>query len=284
MAKKIIVLYHSDCRDGFSAAWAAWKKFKNKADYIPTEARELPKKSLKGKEIYVLDNSFPASVLKILIKNNLSLTVIDHHISSEKDVKSIPSYVFDLNHSGAVLTWKYFHPKKPLPKLLRYVEDADIWRFREPFTKEISTRLNLEEFTFTRWSRLANLLEKAAKRKKYAEEGKIILHYKNMLIDRLVTKANDVVFEKFKTKAVNSPLFRSEIGHVLAKKYGPIGIIWRESKGKISISLRSNGKVDVSKLAAKYGGGGHKAAAAFTLGINSKLPWKYLKPKTKKKK
>ncbi|MCP6719771.1 MAG: DHHA1 domain-containing protein [Patescibacteria group bacterium] len=282
--KKIVVLYHSDCRDGFSAAWVAWKKFKNKADYVPIEARVLPKKPLKGKEIYVLDNSFPASTLKRLIKNNLSLMVIDHHKSSEKDVKSIPSHVFDLNHSGAVLSWKYFHPKKPVPKFLRYVEDADIWRFREPFTKEISTRLNLEEFTFTRWTHLANLLETAAKRKKYAEEGKLLLRYKHMLIDRLVAKANDVVFEKIKTKAVNSPLFRSEVGHILAKKHGPIGIIWRQSKEKINVSLRSNGKVDVSKLAAKYGGGGHKAAAAFTLGINSKLPWRYLKPKTKNRK
>lgn len=282
--KNIVVLYHANCSDGFSAAWAAWKKFKNRASYVPIEPSPPPPKGLKGKEVYLVDVSYPKVVLQKLLETNESLVVIDHHLSNQKDIKVVPQHTFNLKNSAAVLSWKYFHPKKPVPKLLRYVEDRDIWKFKLPSTKEINSRLDLEKLTFTRWTRLAKLLEVATTRKKYAQEGKIILRYNRMLTDQLVSRANDVIFESFKTKAVNSPVLRSEIGNVLSKKFGPVGIVWRESKGKIRVSLRSNGKVDVSKLAAKYGGGGHKAAAAFTLNLNSKLPWKYLKPKTKKRK
>src|SRR3989344_3757446 len=33
--KKIAVLYHGGCPDGFGGAYAAWKKFGNMAEYIP---------------------------------------------------------------------------------------------------------------------------------------------------------------------------------------------------------------------------------------------------------
>ena len=44
------------------------------------------------------------------------------------------------------------------------------------------------------------------------------------------------------------------------------------------VSLRSDGSVDVSKLAAKFkGGGGHKKSAGFSVDDLSKLPWKIIK-------
>ena len=33
--KSIVVIYHGRCRDGFAAAYAAWKKFGDKASYLP---------------------------------------------------------------------------------------------------------------------------------------------------------------------------------------------------------------------------------------------------------
>jgi len=53
-----------------------------------------------------------------------------------------------------------------------------------------------------------------------------------------------------------------------------IGIVWSRKSGKINVSLRSNGKIDVSKLAFKHGGGGHKAASGFTLDVEKPFPWK----------
>jgi len=33
--KEIVIIYHADCPDGFGAAYAAWKKFGDKASYLP---------------------------------------------------------------------------------------------------------------------------------------------------------------------------------------------------------------------------------------------------------
>jgi phosphoesterase RecJ-like protein len=52
-----------------------------------------------------------------------------------------------------------------------------------------------------------------------------------------------------------------------------------KGEGEIHASLRSNGKVNVAKLAEKYGGGGHKKAAAFIFNssLYKKFPWKLVK-------
>ncbi len=44
-----------------------------------------------------------------------------------------------------------------------------------------------------------------------------------------------------------------------------IAVSVREANGKIKVSLRSDGKYDVSAIALSYGGGGHKRAAGITL-------------------
>lgn len=42
-----------------------------------------------------------------------------------------------------------------------------------------------------------------------------------------------------------------------------IAVMFREDEEGTKVSLRSKGEIDVSKIAEKYGGGGHKGAAAF---------------------
>ena len=44
-----------------------------------------------------------------------------------------------------------------------------------------------------------------------------------------------------------------------------LGISFKEAKDKIKISMRSEGQVDVSKIAAQFGGGGHVRAAGIGL-------------------
>ena len=47
--KNIVVLYHNDCTDGFSAAWAAWRKLGSKADYIGIDPGSKPIEGLNKK-------------------------------------------------------------------------------------------------------------------------------------------------------------------------------------------------------------------------------------------
>lgn len=274
--KSIVVIYHANCPDGFTAAWAAWKKFGAKADYYAVEPRALPDVPLVKKDIFVLDNSIRKENLAALAKKGNQVTVIDHHMSSEEDVKSAPNYVFDNAHSGAVLAWNHFHPDKPMPRFLKIVEDMDLWRFKVPFTRELNAVANLTKREFREWSKLAATIENTKKRKALIEQGKLLLRYNNELIRRLIENAYPVEFLGYKAYAVNTPFLQSEAGNALAETLAPVAILWYDRSGTRRYSLRSNGTVDVAALAARFGGGGHKAAAGFTLPIAKPFPWKTL--------
>lgn len=274
--KKIMVLYHKNCSDGFGAAYAAWKKFKNNAEYISIEHQSpFPKdSSLKNKEIYLVDFSCGLEQMKKLLKIAFSVTVIDHHISAEEATKSALNYSYSLNHSGAVLAWKYFHLKKTVPKLLLHIEDIDLWKFKMSGTKELMAAVSLYDFDFLTWDKIAKDFENSAKKKKYLEAGKIVNKYKSKIVERAIAQSDKVDFNGQDTLVVNSPILQSEIGNALVKKGAKVGVIWSQRNGKRYFSLRSNHGVDVSKLAKEFGGGGHKSASGFTTESNEPFPWK----------
>jgi uncharacterized protein len=277
ITKNIVVIYHRECTDGFSAAWAAWKKFGSQADYIGIDPGDIPIAGLKNKEIYMIDLIYPIEHLPRLIGDNKKVVAVDHHISNKRSFELILDGVFDIEHSGAVLAWKYFHPFKKVPKLLQYVEEMDLWKFRLPKTKEVIAYLNMLDFDFKEWSRVAADTEIRSKFNAYTKLGLSLLEHENKMIERIISNhAVPVNFFGYKIYAVNSSVFNSQIANALYKKLPPIGIVWvQENDGSIHVSLRSDGTVDVSKLAAKFkNGGGHKAAAGFRVENSAKLPWK----------
>lgn len=271
--KKNIILYHNNCADGFGGAWVARKKFGSRAKYIGVNHHEPPPKGLKGANLYLVDFGYPIKTTKKLLKIVESLTIIDHHISAEKTIELANAKLYDISHSGSVLAWKFFHPNKKIPRLLLHIEDIDIWKFRRPFTKELIAYLNSYNFDFNLWNKLAAEWEKPALIKKYIEQGKAILRYQDQIIKYTTAYAEEVNFQGYKTLAVNFPILRSEIGHFLYKKKPPISIIWYKINNQINVSLRSDGTVDVSKIAVKLGGGGHKAAAGFSWPAGKLMPW-----------
>ncbi|MEW6617197.1 MAG: DHHA1 domain-containing protein [Patescibacteria group bacterium] len=276
--KKILVIYHKSCPDGFGGAWAAWKKFGNKAEYVAVDPDTLPEKFSKGREIYSIDISYPASVQKKLRAENKSLVVLDHHASRKNDTEAFPENTFDNNHSGAVLSWKYFHPKKKVPKFLEYIEDGDLWRFKFPEGGRVVSYALMRPYDFHVWTKIVNDVEDIKKRREYIKNGDLIQTYERQVIERVMERAGRVLFEGMEVYAVNSSykILTSELGHQLTQKTGLLGIVWYEENGELKISLRADGNVDVSKIAQKYGGGGHKNAAAFVI-KNGKKPWKIVK-------
>src|SRR3989344_9666639 len=276
---KNVFLYHKNCDDGFGAAWAAWRKFGKKGTYIGSAPSDDPPAGLTGKNIYLMDLCYRADVITKLLKTTKSLTVLDHHISSKEAIALVPNHVFnsDFTHSGALLAWNHFHPNQKVPLLLKVVEDVDIWKWKISHAHELSASLRTYKRNFSIWSRLAREWENVQTRKKYISEGHAIRKEQRAQVKSAVDDALLVRFCGYKTLVSNSLMFVSEIGNELVKKLPPIGIIWSQRKDKIVVSLRSNGKIDVSKLAAKFGGGGHKASAAFRLELNQKLPWKIIK-------
>jgi|SRR3989338_9308422 len=274
--KNIVVLYHNDCTDGFSSAWVAWKKLGDKADYIGINPGTAPIDGLKNKEIYMLDLIYPTQYLNKLIIDNKKFIAIDHHFSNQRSFGLIKDGLFEIKHSGAVLAWNYFYPKIKVPKLLTHVEDMDLWKFKIPGSKEMIAYLDTVDFDFKKWDEVIEATEDKSKYQEYLDKGSVILKYQDQLIESIITNhAVMVNFLGYKTYAVNSPVFNSQIANALYNKLPPMGIVWaQEADGSIHVSLRSDDTVDVSKLASKFkGGGGHKKSAGFCVEDCSKLPW-----------
>ncbi len=271
--KPTIVLYHKNCTDGFGAAWAAWKKLGDTANYLPVIHQEPPPEAAKGTDVYLVDFCYDEEVMKALIAKNRRVTALDHHAMREPAVRLTEGGVFDNGRSGSTIAWDYFHPGTPVPAILAYAEAGDLWQWDLPHAKEISAYLDIAPPDFAAWDALEK--EIADDLQGCAEKGRLLLMNEDRLMERIVRdNAEEVIFEGYKVLAVNSPCFRSIIGHKLACDMPPFGIVWDRKRGKIVVSLRSATDFDVAELAARHGGGGHKAAAGFTIKDGMPLPWK----------
>lgn len=280
--KGVVVIYHGNCRDGFGAAFAAWKKYGEDASYVPqTDRHELPE-GLTGKEIFIVDFSFSRDTLQQLEEANKSVMVIDHHQSAQHDVESFPGNIFDNNHSGAVLAWKYFHPEEAVPELLLQVEDHDLWKFALPDNREYNTAIGLYPQTFETWDLIMEKLKDDKERLQFIAKGNLVARFEDRLVNNILEYKERVSFEGHEIWAVNAErTYRSILGNRLAglnlqNNQTPIGIVYYRFGGAVHISLRSHGDTDVAEIAEKYGGGGHRNAASIRVKSWSELPFQFI--------
>lgn len=256
--RRVRVWYHGEnCRDGFGAAYAAWKALGDRAIYTPVEDRETPPEHSAGDTIYILDFSYPRDVLVDLDKEVADLVVIDHHDSAERQLQGLKFAIFDQSHSGAVLAWNYFHPGTPVPELLLYVEDRDLWAWKLEQSREASYAMRsypLGDFELWEAFDLETLKAEGEHIRRYAERA---------IEEDAISKAFLLDIGGAEFQVVNSPMLRSEIPDALVAADASAAATYADSPGGRSWSLRSDGSVNVARIAESLGGGGHPAAAGF---------------------
>lgn len=275
--KETMVLYHANCTDGFGGAYAAWRKFGDNAEYIPVFHGEPFPENLENKEVFIIDFSYDKET-NLKIKNLAKhLTIIDHHKMRKEDASVADECSFDTEHSGAYLAWKYFHTNKEVPKLIQYIQEGDLYRFKLPHSREILAVINLNEHSFESFQKLERFLESKDGFEQIHKKGVYFVEHWNKLVQNFIKHAEKVSFEGYEVLAVHaSGIFHSDIGNILAKIEPPFGIIWSADTDNIKIGLRSKGEVDVAKIAKKYGGGGHPNASGFRIKYGEPFPFKKL--------
>jgi uncharacterized protein len=272
--KDIVILYHADCTDGFGGAYAAWKKFNDMATYIPVW-HSTPPPPITDKEIYLIDFAYPKKELELLQQKNKRLVVLDHHIGSKEVVESMPEHVYDNERSGAGIAWGYFHPTMPVPRLIAYIQDNDLWSKKLPHAKEIAIYTNTLSLTFSNFELAEKQFEDDTTFLKVIEKGSMYKEYFDHLCESLVNDAEEVLFDSHTILAVNAPrFFRSQVGHLLAEKRSPFALVWTHDHSRWHFSLRGDGSIDLSEIAKRFGGGGHKNAAGFFLPFDAPFPFK----------
>jgi len=294
-----IVIYHANCADGFSAAWVFWKL----QQLVPvlynlTFHRGVynePPPDVEGKVVFLVDFSYKRQVVKDMIDLGGAQQVIfiDHHISAIKDLEdlgeellqeadaadfkySIEPFISYTNveKSGAMLAWdyleNYFHTENyPKPLLLDYIQDRDLWKFRLARSKEVSAYVFSHEYTFGQWDELMQM--DAVSMLSWSHSGAAILRKQNKDIAELlkVCETRVIIFGT-EVSCANLPyIFASDAGSIMASRSENallFSATYYDTATHRVFSLRSaESGMDVSTIAAYYGGGGHKHAAGFRI-------------------
>lgn len=306
---KTICFYHSPCNDGGSAAAALRYRLAHLPEpralelmpmgfglswedpFNDTFLNRLDDFKEIVDEIYIVDISMSAGrhaqVIDKLraagrIGDTLPRTVcIDHHISAIDRLEEIESYCDDTmieigtGLSGATLVWLYCDQRldapQPMPLLLRYVADQDLWEWRLPRSREINGALNILAGEIDAMER--EMLESIEDEKAWSDlralQGASIVSMIDSLVRRSYGRLLDVVgADGVHYRIVNGTDSSSEIGNELCVQsdHNPhvVAIIYAvQEDWSVKCSIRSvtGSKVTARDVAERYGGGGHDNAA-----------------------
>ena len=269
-----LVLYHGrSCPDGFAAALAAWLYFGGRGEYLSLDhgdirtVDDLP--ALTGRAVYILDFSFEADILRAIEARAAKLVMLDHHLSAAEKLTGFACRCgvvhFDMGKSGSRLAWEFFHPQRPLPDLVRFVEDRDIWTWKYPESAAFLAALDMEPFDFARWQQIADF--DAAQLAAFMARGEAMDQKFAKLAEQIAEGARPLSFNGVEGLMVNAPgMFHSLVGDLLSRQSGTFALMWSvDKKALVKCGLRSQRGFNCIALAESMGGGGHAQACGFKL-------------------
>ncbi|WP_218192157.1 phosphohydrolase [Pseudomonas sp. Irchel 3A5] len=281
---KTICIYHANCADGFGAAWVVRKALGNDIEFHAAKHGE-PVPDVTGKTVVIVDFSYPRAVLTAMAESAHSVLVLDHHKTAQEDLLDLPSagasyfdepeqpnqnmhVLFDMSRSGAGLAWDYFFPYELRPALIYHIEDRDLWRFNLEGTREVLASLFSYKQDFAIWDELF-AVDSAALR----FEGRALERKQQKDVAELVAASKRRMnIAHFNVPVANLPhTFASDAGALMSVGQPFAACYWDTAEGR-SFSLRSSDAgEDVSVIAKRFGGGGHRNAAGFRVPFNHML-------------
>ena len=278
-----IVFYHSPCQDGLASAWAAYTYAKehnltyefvglsNNGQAFP------PTVDITGKQVLFVDYAPNDLQLAELESKAADYYILDHHKTNEQRFKDSPHATFNMDKSGAGLTWDYFFPDRTMPLALVFIQDRDLWTWKEPDTKAFCEGFYMYSSATTStqeaFDLLTDLNENYTRLDDTLRLGNILLKKKEQTIRnqcKYVTKRT-YLYNGLKVCLVNCDHeLGSDLASAILAAYDyDFVVCWRynHTNEDYWFSLRSNDRADVSEIAKSLGGGGHKNAA----GCSSKI-------------
>lgn len=284
-----LCIYHGACDDGFAAAWCVRKGLKGDVDfYAGVYQKEPPPHT--GRDVIFVDFSYKRPVLDAMARSARSILILDHHKTAQEDLADLPppgritwnierdgsgakhiSYlklsephyfaIFDMERSGAAMAWDFF-VGDARPSFIEYIQDRDLWRKALPQGDEFTIALRSYPQDFATWDALV-----AAGAPALIKEGYAIQRYYRLRVEELKRSAYAARIGQDRCYVANAPYFAaSEVAGEISTSEAFGACYFETEGGRWQYSLRSRGDIDVSAIARRYGGGGHKAAAGFSVG------------------
>lgn len=295
------IIYHKNCIDGFSGFFilALTNTISSSATIYPDvpSTNTIPP-NINNKNVICIDVAYKPFIIEQIFERANSVVFIDHHDSLKDDIKKIKQkyknnpkkkIIFDIRYSGVGLTWKLFHPKKPFPLFVKYIQDNDIgaWKIQKtiPFINalQVKYKLDTSQQNINKWKLLFNKKEID----RLVLIGQIYDEYKMFLLMQNVKRNSVLKFPskkllalfpktQMKEKQYNVAVTNSSCPNVsmLGKSMVDtidcdFAFLWSLNidRNEYVVSLRSK-KTDVGKVASYFNGGGHVGASAFSISAN----------------
>lgn len=290
--------YHNDA-DGLCAAFWVNSNVKiNDSSYYDDKPEmyaldyrsNFPMSIIRSNEqIYMVDYSISTEEMVELLKITRNVTWIDHHKSSIEKYANFPQNIRGVRYDGiaaCMLTYCYLNHMTSggegdiksfavsmteyAPMFTKLIADADVLKFNYGD----DTRYFFVAFNFANlepdspeWSNFTNYDNYE---EKLIEKGKIIEEYKKVWAKDYLKLGFETVIDGYKCFAINLGYSGIQFFDSLNERNYDIFICFVFDGNQYIVSMYSN-TVDVSLIAQKFGGGGHKMAAGFQC---KKLPFK----------
>lgn len=310
-----LVLSHKGCPDGIASSWVyfTFLRQENKtsfrengtqlvdAVFYPAIAGKFTDIDYKDQDLIMFDVSKTSTDLIKVAKVAKSITILDHHHSLEKEMaKLTPSEIdkltnvkilYDVERSGAQITWDFFFPDKKRPWFIDIIADRDLWKWQIANSKSIGAYLYQNGYyTWKGFDSLMSCAESSIE--KFSLMGQVLLDAEAKEINENMRYA---ILTKFSIPIIKNnekdtePLIHneakveykdyrvylvgcrhslaSETCNLLAKKDCDFAAAWRYDflSNEFWVSCRSvRDDVDLTQILKSVKGGGHVRAAGFS--------------------
>lgn len=279
----MICFYHDDL-DGRAAA-AVIRNAKNipcmvfsRMKFIPMEyKKEFPiDEVMPGEIVFIVDFSIDPAMMKRLMTVTNAIVWIDHHKTAIEKYKDFPGIekidgIREDGKCGALLTFEYvYQSKTEVPYFLELINSWDIWKPIDNDETERSFKLGMDAIPHDPeaiiWEKLFVSPEMT---EDIITQGEVIKDFVKEW-SRQYTKLG------FYTTLEGKRCFAMNLGFCNSTYFWSVAddaeilMPFVFDGDTYTVSLYST-TVDVSEIAKKFGGGGHKGASGFTC---KELPFK----------
>lgn len=274
----MLVIHHND-PDGRCAAAIVRLAYQ---DTLPAEMIEFVELNyhthdfrdvLLNETVFIVDYSLPPEIMNKILSVTKNVTLIDHHASTPGKMEEyVGDYTAVVNcdgpECGCSLAWRHLFPEKKMPKALSLIRDYDTWTHDiYPASTYFTTGLSLFDCKPTSeiWDDLLGFEECPDYVAADIEQmGMNCVQFRDSLAK---TACNEFGFETewegYKCFAIYCSTMRSSLffGDRI-KEYDICVMVVPHGKA-VTMRLYSDGRVDVSEVAKRFDGGGHKGAGGF---------------------
>jgi oligoribonuclease NrnB/cAMP/cGMP phosphodiesterase (DHH superfamily) len=285
--------YHNDM-DGHASGAIVYKFFQRDRSFTKEMGEECEFIEINYNKPFPLEKIAPNESVVIvdfslqkdgefekLLKITDKVIWIDHHKTAIE--KHGHLQIRGIRQDGVAaceLTWKWFYPDKPVPKVIQLLGDYDIWAFKfgnDTNYLQTGIRLNVTKPESSNW-------ETWLKEDYYPyceiNNGTIAIKYRDNYYKSLVNSIGFYTeFEGYRGICCNASSVSSQLFDSINKNTFDIMLPFSFDGNQWTVSIYStNPDIDCSEIAKKYGGGGHKGAAGFQC---KELPFKKLTEESK---